>query len=202
MKKYEFTGKTKEEAINNAKIELQELDDKLIIKEIESKNSLFSKKVVIEVIRKEEVTDFIKEYLYNLLEKIGIKANLEIKKREDSINIVIYSENNAILIGKNGKNMESILTILRQAVITETGENFKINIDINDYKEKQHTNKIREAKKIAREVSRTKIEAKLDPMNSYERRLIHEALKDYKYITTESVGEEPNRCLVIKPRED
>ena len=136
MKKYEFTGKTKEEAINNAKIELQELEDKLIIKEIESKNSLFSKKVVIEVIRKEEVTDFIKEYLYNLLEKIGIKANLEIKKREDSINIVIYSENNAILIGKNGKNMESILTILRQAVITETGENFKINIDINDYKEK------------------------------------------------------------------
>ena len=61
---------------------------------------------------------------------------------------------------------------------------------------------VREAKKIAREVGRTKIEAKLDPMNSYERRLIHTALADNKYVVTESVGEEPNRCLVIKPKKE
>ena len=81
-------------------------------------------------------------------------------------------------------------------------EHYKINIDINDYKEKIHENLVRQAKKIAREVSKTKIDAKLDPMNSYERRLIHEALKDNKYVYTESVGEEPNRCLVIKAKED
>lgn len=202
MKKYEYTGKTLKEAIDNAKIGLQELEDNLIIKEKETKTGLFNKKVIIEVIRKDEITDFIKEYVKELLKNIGVTANLELKKRNDAINITIFSDNNAILIGKNGKNMESLTTIVRQVIQTETGEHYKINIDINDYKEKIHENLVRQAKKIAREVSKTKIDAKLDPMNSYERRLIHEALKDNKYVYTESVGEEPNRCLVIKAKED
>ena len=107
-----------------------------------------------------------------------------------------------ILIGKNGKNMDALVTIVRQAVQTEIGEIFHFTIDINDYKEKKQEILVREAKKIAREVGRTKIEAKLDPMNSYERRLIHTALADNKYVVTESVGEEPNRCLVIKPKKE
>jgi len=202
MKKYEYTGKTLKEAIDNAKIGLQELEENLIINEKETKTGLFNKKVIIEVIRKDEVTEFIKEYVKELLKNIGVNANLELKKRNDSINITVFSDNNAILIGKNGKNMDSLTTIVRQVIQTETGEHYKINIDINDYKEKIHENLVRQAKKIAREVSKTKIDAKLDPMNSYERRLIHEALKDNKYVYTESVGEEPNRCLVIKAKED
>ena len=202
MKKYEYTGKTLKEAIDNAKIGLQELEENLIINEKETKTGLFNKKVIIEVIRKDEVTEFIKEYVKELLKNIGVNANLKLKKRNDSINITVFSDNNAILIGKNGKNMDSLTTIVRQVIQTETGEHYKINIDINDYKEKIHENLVRQAKKIAREVSKTKIDAKLDPMNSYERRLIHEALKDNKYVYTESVGEEPNRCLVIKAKED
>lgn len=201
MKKYEYSGKTLKEAIDNAKIALQELEENLIIKEKESKTGLFNKKVTIEVIRKAEITDFIKEYLTELLKNIGINANLEIRKRNDSISITIFSDNNALLIGKNGKNMDSLTTVIRQVILNNTNEYFKINLDVNDYKEKQQENLIRTAKKIAREVGKSKIEAKLDPMNSYERRLIHEALKENKYIYTESVGEEPNRCLIIKPRE-
>lgn len=201
MRKYEFSGKNYEEAVNNAKISLQELEDELIIKEKETKSGLFSKKVIIEVIPKSEVVEFLKEYIKELTKNMGLNTNIEIKKREKNINITIYADNNSILIGKNGKNMDALVTIVRQAVQSEIKEPFNFTLDVNDYKEKKQEILVREAKKIAREVGRTKIEAKLDPMNSYERRLIHTALADNKYVTTESIGEEPNRCLVIKPKE-
>lgn len=202
MKKYEFSGKNYDEAVNNAKISLQELEDNLIIKEKETKSGLFSKKVIIEVIQKEDVVEFLKEYIKELTKNMGLNINLEVKKRSNNVNITIYADNNSILIGKNGKNMDALVTIVRQAVQTEIGEMFHFTLDINDYKEKKQEILVREAKKIAREVGRTKIEAKLDPMNSYERRLIHTALADNKYVVTESVGEEPNRCLVIKPKKE
>lgn len=202
MKKYEFIGKNYEEAVNTAKIELQELEDQLIIKEKESKSGLFNKKVTIEVIRKAEIIDFIKDYIKELIQNIGINVNLEVKKREDFINITLYADNNSILIGKNGKNMEALNTVVRQAILTETGEFYKFTLDVNDYKEKKQENLLRLVKSIAREVGKTKIEAKLDPMNSYERRLVHTALVDHKYVITESVGEEPNRYIIIKPKEN
>lgn len=202
MHKYEFSGKNYEEAVNNAKISLQELEDELIIKEKEVKGGLFNKKVIIEVIQKDEVVEFLKEYIKELTKNMGLSTNLEVKKRENNVNITIYADNNSILIGKNGKNMDALVTIVRQAVQTEIGESFHFTIDINDYKEKKQENLVREAKKIAREVGRTKIEAKLDPMNSYERRLIHTALADNKYVITESIGEEPNRFIVIKPKQE
>lgn len=202
MDKHEFSGKSYDEAVNNAKISLQELEENLVIKEKECKTGLFTKKVTIEVVTREEVIEFLKEYIKELIKKMGLSANLEVKKREKSVNIVIYADNNSILIGKNGKNMVALITVIRQAVQTEIGEHFQFTLDINDYKEKKQEHLIREAKKIAREVGKTKIEAKLDPMNSYERRLIHTALVDNKYVITESVGEEPNRCLVIKPKKN
>lgn len=202
MQKHEFSGKTYEEAVQNAKIELQELEENLIIKTKEEKSGLFSKKVTIEVMRRDEIVDFLKEYIIELTKKIGFNVNLEIKKREDAFHITIFSDNNALLIGKNGKNMEALTIVVRQAVATQTGEFVKVSIDIGDYKQRKQDKIVVLAKKIAREVGRTKIEAKLDPMNSYERRLVHSALADNKYVTTESVGEEPNRAIVIKPREN
>ena len=96
--------------------------------------------------------------------------------------------------------MEALNTVLRQAILTETGEFYKFTLDVNEYKERKQENLIRLAKTTAREVGKTKIEAKLDPMNSFERRLIHTALADHKYVVTESIGEEPNRYIVIKPK--
>ena len=82
----------------------------------------------------------------------------------------------------------------------EINQNFKFTIDINDYQEKKERNLIRLAKNIAREVSQTKVEAKLDSMNSYERRIIHNALANSSKVYTESCGEEPERYVVIKPK--
>ena len=204
MEKHLFQAKTKEEAINNAKMELQEVEENLIIKEIsEEKGGLFkSKKVEIEVIEKREVIQYIKEYLIKLLKDLGFTANIEIKNKEEIPTYVIYSDNDALLIGKNGKNLSALSTVVAQHLNKELGRNYKFILDINAYKEKRDKNLERLAKRIAREVASTKVEAKLDSMNSYERRIIHNALTNSKRVYTESEGEEPNRYVVIKPKED
>ena len=204
MEKHKFSGKTKEEAIQTAKEELQEVEENLFIKEIgESKGGLFkSKKVEIEVIEKREVVKHIKEYLIKTLKNMGFNVNIEVKNKEEVPKYIIFSDNDALLIGKNGKNLKALSILVSQHLNNELGKNYKFVLDINEYKEKREKSLERLAKRIAREVRTTKVEAKLDSMNSYERRIIHNALTSFKGVYTESEGEEPNRCVVIKPKED
>ncbi len=204
MEKHNYSGKTKEEAILNATIDLQETEENLLIKEVkEEKGGLFkSKKVEIEVIEKRDLLKYIKDYTIKLLKNIGVTANIEVKNKEEVPTYTIYSDNNAIIIGRNGKNLKALQLIVNQHINKELGKSFKFILDINDYKEKHDKSIERLAKNIAREVVATKIEAKLDPMNSYERRIIHNALTNNKRVYTESEGEEPNRYVVIKPKEE
>lgn len=200
--KNRYSGKNREEAINNAKIGLQELEENLYIKEIEVKNGLFNKKVEIEVVRHDDVIDYIKEYIKDLIHNMGLTCNLEIKKRENGINITVISDNNSILIGKNGRTLNSITLIIKQMIYNEIGEYFQFVLDIGEYKVAKEQKLESLAKRTAREVAKSKIPAKLDPMNSYERRIIHSILSDNKKVITESEGEEPNRCVVIKAKEE
>lgn len=202
MEKHRFVGKTYEEAVNKAKIELQELEENLIINVIDEKKSLLSKKCEIEVVEKREIKNFIKEKLVNILREMGYQAEVEIQVKQDIPTYRIYSNNDSLLIGKNGKNLEALQIVLRQIVNTETGINYKFFLDVSDYKEKNEHHLEILARRLAREVATTKIEVKMDSMNSYERRIVHNVLTNNKKVYTESVGEEPNRCVVIKPRED
>ena len=204
MEKHKFQGKTKEEAIQNATVELQEVETNLIIKELETiKGGLFkSPKVEIEVIEKREVVKHIKEYIIKLLKDLGFQANVEIKSKETIPTYIIYSDNDALLIGKNGKNLKALSIIVNQHVTKELGKSYKFIIDINSYKEKHEKQLEQLAKRIAKEVAQTKIETKMDSMNSYERRIIHNILANNKRVYTESEGEEPNRYVVVKPKED
>lgn len=204
MEKHKFSGKTKEDAIQQAKETLQEIEENLFIKELEEvKGGLFkSKKVEIEVIEKREVVKGIKEYLAKLLKDMGYSVNIEVKNKEEVPKYVIFSDNDSLLIGKNGKNLKALSLVVSSYLNKELGRNYKFVIDVNEYKEKREHSLERLAKRVAREVATTKVEAKLDSMNSYERRIIHSALTNNKYVYTESVGEEPNRCVVVKPKED
>ena len=98
--------------------------------------------------------------------------------------------------------MQALSKIVSQAILKEVGESFKFLIDVNQYKQKHEKSLEYLAKKIAREVKESKVEAKLDSLNSYERRIVHNTLANNKYVYTESIGEEPNRYLMIKPKED
>lgn len=202
MKKYTYQAKTFAEAKNQAMADLMEQEENLYIKEIESTNKLFNKKSVIEVIKKDDVVEAIKELIKGIVTDMGLTVNMEVKKREDSLNITLYTDNNAVLIGKNARTLDALTTVIKQSLYKDLGESYKFVLDIGEYKQKREWNLEKMAKSIAREVAKTKVEAKLEPMNSYERRIIHNTLGQNKKVYTESVGEEPNRCVVIKPKEE
>lgn len=203
MEKHSYIGKSTEEAIKEAEISLQETKDNLIIHEKEIKQGgLFkSKKIEIEVIEKREIVKFIKTYISTLVKDLGFSANIEVNTKEIPT-YRIYSDHDSLLIGKNGKNLQALSKVVAQAVLKEVGESFKFLIDVNEYKQKHEKSLEFLAKKIAREVKESKVEAKLDSLNAYERRIVHNILSNNKFVYTESVGEEPNRCLMIKPKEE
>lgn len=204
MNKQVFTGKTEEEAINKAMITLQETRDQLIVCNVDKQSGgLFkSPKVEVEIVTRRDVIDYIKELLKKIASSMGVKVQMESKVREGIPSITLYSDEDAILIGKNGRTLNALVTVVRQSVLNLTGEHFHFQLDVAEYKKKRENNLIRLAKKTAREVAHTKISVKLEAMNSYERRIIHTALVDYSKVTTVSEGEEPNRCVVIKPVEE
>ena len=118
---------------------------------------------------------------------MGISVEFETQKRPNYIKVNMMSDNSQDL--------------LRQSIQTKLGTRVNVILDANDYKEKQEKNIERLAVKLAKDVVKTNIEVKMDRMNSYERRLVHNRLSNFKGVTTESTGEEPNRCVVIKPVE-
>ena len=202
MNTYIYEAKTFEEAINKALAELNITEDNLIIKSKEEKQGLLKKSVKLEVINVNELVNYLKESLSTIMNLMNIESKLEVRRREKNIEIKIFSNQNSILIGKEGRNLESLQNILRQILLKEEINDYKIILDIENYKEKKVTHLERTVRQIAREVAKTKVEAKLDSMNSYERRIVHNALSKNKYVYTESVGEEPNRYVIIKPKEE
>ena len=199
MKKYEFEAKTYEEAVNKAINELNTPQENLIIKILEEKNGLLKKSTKIEVIKHNDLVNYTKEVLNDITSNMGIEANLEIRKRDNNLMIKIFSNHNAVLIGKNGYTIQALQNVIRQIVYNAVeNNNLLITLDVENYKEKRVSNIERLAKRMAKEVLATKTEAKLDSMNSYERRIVHAIIADNPHLTTERIGEEPNRCVVIK----
>ena len=201
MQKYIFDGKTKSEVIEKAIKELNTEEKNLIINVLEEKNTLLKKIVKIEVMTYNDIIDYLKELITEITKEMGLTVNLEVRRREDNITIKIFSDHNALLIGKNGTTIEALQTIVRQIIYNETNNYIGVVLDVENYKDKKVKNIEYLAKKVAREVAKTKVEATLDSMNSYERRIVHSILSEDKYVYTESTGEEPNRCVVIKPKE-
>ena len=199
MEKYKFQAKSKEGLLEKALEELNEKEENILTNLYEEKGGLFSgKKYTLEVVKLSDVAEIGKEVLNELLLSLSIKANVETKIREGKIKYEIYSQNNSVLIGKKGHILDSIQTYVRQAIFNAIDLYVNVTIDVEKYKEKQNYFLEKKVKKIARDVTLSKSEVKLDPMNSYERKIVHEALQGFKYVTTESEGEEPNRCVVIK----
>ena len=201
MQKYIYEAKTFDDAKEKALTELKVAEENLIINILEEKNTLLKKSVKIEVINYNDIINYAKESIVEITKLMGLDVNLEVRRRDETITIKIFSDHNAVLIGKNGYTIQALQTIIRQIVFNQINTNISIILDVENYKEKKIKNIEYLAKKTAREVAKTKVEAKLDSMNSYERRIVHSILSDDKYVFTESIGEEPNRCVVIKPKE-
>lgn len=190
---YNYTGKDEDECLTKCIEELDVYTRDLLIQNIEDENNYS-----IKVVKKDDIISFIKNFLSTTIELMNLTLNLEIREEDNIFNVIMVSNNNPILIGKEGKNLNSLQFLLRQIIKNQTGIDVKINLDASNYRAKKVRNFEYQIKNIVREVQKTKIDTKLDPMNSYQRRIVHSLLSDFSNVTTESIGEEPNRCVVIK----
>ncbi len=194
-----FEGKNKEELKEKLLKELKCEESECLFKYETKKGGLFkSESYVIKGITLNNVKNDIATFLKDLVTNMGLEVNIESNIRDNQINIKMFSNNNPILIGKNGQTLIALQNIVKQMVYTNTGLYPYILLDVENYKDKKQSNLEYHAKKIAKEVQKTKVDVILDDMNSYERKIVHDVLNNFKNIKTESEGEEPHRHIVIK----
>ncbi|MDO4963527.1 MAG: R3H domain-containing nucleic acid-binding protein [bacterium] len=190
---YKFEDETEEKCRLKCLDELDVYNNEILTKEYEEDN-----KYIMEVVKKVDVENFIKDYLTNITSKMGINAKINIIESDNIFSVKMFSDSNAILIGKDGKNLSSLQSLIRQTLSNMVKFNIKVNLDASNYKEKKERYFEADIKKIINEVMSSKDEIKLDPMNSYNRRLVHSIASEYYNIETESFGEEPDRYVVIR----
>ena len=198
----EKTGKTVQEAIDLALEELQCDKDNVDIEVLEEGTKgifgLIGNKVArVRVTVKESNSEKAKEFLANVLEKMKVDAEIIAEENEDSILLRVKGDDIGIVIGRRGEMLDS-LQYLTSLVVNKNSEDYKrVIIDIENYRQKREETLVKLANRLADRVVKYKKNITLEPMNPYERRVIHSSLQDHKYVETYSVGEEPNRKVVI-----
>lgn len=193
-----FINKTEEAAVNDACVELNMQKAEFYHYVVEEKKGLFSKKVEIEVFTKNDVFDFIKNYIKTLLDDFGLEGEVLVEYKDPIINVEINTNNNSLIIGKNGVTLQMFNELVKVAVNNTFRTYFRILLNVGDYKDNKYAKIESIAKKYAHEVLKTKQTITLDPMPADERRVIHNVLSSYKNIKTESIGEGLKRQLTIK----
>lgn len=203
MKSIEMSGKTVEEAVQNALRELNVTEDKVEIKVIdEGSKGLFKlfkgKNAKVEVTVKNDYKDNAKKFLREVLNSMGILAEIKIKEDDDIVKINLVGPNMGLIIGYRGETLDS-LQYLVSLVVNKNNEGRykKVTLDTENYRVKREETLRRLATKIAYKVRKTNRAVKLEPMNPYERRIIHAALQNDSYVVTYSEGEEPYRKVVV-----
>ena len=135
MEKYTFSGKTEEEALDDALNELNLTKEDILYDATEQKGGLFKgKKVEITITKKSDINDFIKETVSKIVTDMGFNIQIETKVRDGILNLTLHSDNNNLLIGRDGKNMNALSTVVRQIVQNELGCFYKFNLDVGEYK--------------------------------------------------------------------
>ncbi len=204
MRSIRFEAKAMNEAtIKYAADELKVNKDFVELNVVEEKFGLLrlNKTFIVEATIKFDVVRDSIEYLQKTLANMELEALVEAKLVADhEITFVVNTNENPILIGKNGKTLDAIQTLLKNYINLFTDEHYVVLVDIGGYKEQRKKQLEILATKTAKEVAKTRVSARLGKMNAYERRVIHTKLADWRDVTTESEGEEPNRCVVIKPK--
>lgn len=203
MKKSIYIGKNKEDLLNLALYELNINKDDVIFYEKEIKTGLFkTKKIELSIIKKIDIEEDLIEKIKNILNDMSINIiNIDTYYKNNTFYINLKTDNDSLIIGKNSKNLKALTTIIVKYLKNNELNEFKFVLDVSNYKKHKEKKLIFLAKNVAKEVLKTGIEVNLDPMNSYERRIVHNTLSNFKNIVTESSGEEPNRYVVIKKRE-
>ncbi|MCF7926916.1 MAG: single-stranded DNA-binding protein [Candidatus Izimaplasma sp.] len=199
MKRMKFEIKKLDDALEYASKQLR-LQPKYIDIEVVEKKGLIIKSYIVEATVNVDPGEFGFEMLTTMFETMQIDASIEMKKRNgNEIRYDIQTNENAILIGKGGKTLEHIQYYIRNLINSFSDERKIVLVDIGGYKANRKKQLEIIATKTAKKVARSKIKAKLDPMNAYERRIIHTKLAEWRDVRTESEGQGKARKVVIIP---
>ncbi len=203
MEYREFKAKTVEEAITTASLEFgvasEDLDYEVVEKGSTGFLGLGSKPAIIKARKKESFIDDIKEYLDNLFRAMDIetKVNIEFDEADSSMTIDLEGPDMGILIGKRGQTLDALQYLISLYVNKKSESYIRVKLDTENYRARRKDTLENLAKNIAFKVKRTRRTFTLEPMNPYERRIIHSALQNDKYVATRSEGEEPYRKVVV-----
>jgi len=202
MKKVESSGKTIDEAILMAVAQLGVQRDKLEIEILEEPVKGFfgfigAKDAKVRATIKKTIGDRTKEFLMELLTYMDVEAIVDVTEKEEKVDVELKGRGMGLLIGHRGETLDA-LQYLTNLVVNKQGLKYKrINLDAENYRRKREETLRRLAKRLGYKVSKTRKRITLEPMNPFERRIIHAALQNDEYVRTYSEGEEPYRRVVI-----
>lgn len=203
MEYIEVSAKTVNDAITEACQRLGVTSDKLDYKVVEEGSSGFlgigSKPAVIKAAKKFSVEDNARSFLKDVFSAMDLNVVITMKYDEidNSMDIDLSGDEMGVLIGKRGQTLDS-LQYLVSLVVNKDSENYiRVKVDTENYRQRRRETLENLAKNISYKVKRTKRPVSLEPMNPYERRIIHSALQNDKYVSTHSEGDEPFRRVVV-----
>ena len=204
MDMIEVSAKTVSDAITEACQKLGVTSDKLDYQVVEEGSSGFlgigAKPAVIKVaVKKSSVEEVARAFLNDVFQAMNMEVVIDIKYNEEekSMDIELSGNEMGVLIGKRGQTLDSLQYLVSLVVNKESEEYIHVKVDTENYRQRRKETLENLAKNIAYKVKRTKRSVSLEPMNPYERRIIHSALQNDKYVTTHSEGEEPFRRVVV-----
>ena len=203
MTKYiEVVAKNEEEAIKKGLAQLGMERDEVEVEILERSKSGFlgigavDAKIRMSYEYTETKAERTASFLKGLFERMGVEADTQITEEDGNINVTIIGENPGALIGRRGETLDAIQHLTNYAVNRGSGHT-RINIDAENYRERRNDTLVKLAEKTAAKVIKYRRNITLEAMNSYERHIIHTTLQEYDGVTTNSVGVEPNRRVVV-----
>ncbi|MDR1589462.1 MAG: protein jag [Oscillospiraceae bacterium] len=202
MKSIEAAGKTEEEAIETGLRELGLARDDVSVEIIERGKAGFlgigSTPATVRLVYDGEETrsERLDTFLTGLFEHMGVHASASVSETDTDVNAEITCEEQGVLVGKNGEVLDAIAHVSNY-VVNRGRRHVRVNIDAEDYRRKRDEELTALARSTAGKVIKLRRSIRLDPMNAYERHVVHEALQDNDKVTTHSVGEEPRRRVVV-----
>jgi len=202
-KSIEVSGRTEDEAIELALEQLGLTRDDVSVEIIERAKSGFlglkNTPAIVKVIyeAKEERTIKVESFLTGLFRRMGVEADIAITDNESSISVVLTGREMGALIGRRGETLDAIQHLTNYVINRGTTGRVRINIDAENYRQRRNETLENLAARTAGKVVKYRRNVTLDPMNAYERHVIHSALQNHENINTYSVGSEPNRRIVV-----
>ncbi|MCI9081107.1 MAG: protein jag [Lachnospiraceae bacterium] len=199
----EVTAKTVDDAITEGLIKLGTTSDKIETEIIEKGSTGFlgigSKPAVVRIWKKFTIKDFVFHFLNDVFQamKMDVEISVKVSEDEKNVDVELKGDDMGVLIGKRGQTLDSLQYLTNLALGKQVNEFVKVKIDTEDYRKRRKDTLENLAKNIAYKVKRTKRPVSLEPMNPFERRVIHSALQNDKYVSTHSEGEEPYRHVVV-----